>query len=75
MSLTVSIILDKKRESKQGYQIKIRITQNRVQNFISLKLYFSEDEFKHIKNGKVWMVNRSTTNRNSLRQNLKLTVS
>lgn len=52
MSITVTIILDKKRESKKGFPVKIRVSNNRIQNFISLKLYLSEDEFRYIKAGK-----------------------
>lgn len=52
MSITVSVILDKKRESKKGYPVKLRITENKIQKFIALKVYLSDDEFDKIRAGK-----------------------
>ena len=48
MSITVSIILDKTRITKKGYPVKLRITSNRVSEYISLKMYFSIDSFERI---------------------------
>ncbi len=45
MSTTVSIYFDKKRKSKNGFPLKLRLTNNRKSDYISLKLYLSEDSY------------------------------
>lgn len=40
-NITVAIVLDKKRASKKGYPVKLRITSDRKADYISLKTYLS----------------------------------
>jgi len=45
MKPTVSVVYDERRESKQGFPFKLRLTFNRESDYISLKLYKTKQEY------------------------------